>query len=415
MIRDKNKRYRKLDNTAKVFSLDDKKNMNTFRYSIVLKEFVDKKLLEQALEKALEDYSAFKVKMKAGIFWNYLEFNANSVIIEEENQNLCKPIDFKKNHDYLFRITYYKNNIHLDIAHLLTDGCGAIEFIKALVCNYLDLKNNYKVKNKKKYNLCYSDCYDKYYYKKLKKCEKSKHAYLLPGKINKGINNMYQYVLNIKEVKSVCKKYKATITEYLTALYIYSIYLSFYKKDSKKEIIISVPISLRNYYSADTLSNFFVCMNINSKICENKLTTFEQVLSEVRHSFKEKLTKENVELYLSRDVKLGKNIAIGLTPLPIKKAFMKYFGTLVSKSATSTLSNVGIIDIDDKYKKHIDNIFALVMPGRVQKMKCTICSFKDNLNITINTSLINTKFEQTFFKLLQSQIREVELNHQIMF
>ena len=53
----KAKRYRKLDNTAKVFSLDDKKNMNTFRYSIILKEFVDKKVLEQALDNVLENYS----------------------------------------------------------------------------------------------------------------------------------------------------------------------------------------------------------------------------------------------------------------------------------------------------------------------------------------------------------------------
>ena len=35
------KKWRKLDNTAKIFSLDDENNTNIFRYSIILKHKIN--------------------------------------------------------------------------------------------------------------------------------------------------------------------------------------------------------------------------------------------------------------------------------------------------------------------------------------------------------------------------------------
>jgi len=207
----------------------------------------------------------------------------------------------------------------------------------------------------------------------------------------------------------VCKKHEVSITEYLTALYTYALYLSIHNKKSNKEIIIEVPINLRNYYNVDTLSNFFVCMSINSKIIENRLTTFPKILNQVHQEFKEKLTEDKVKSYLTRDVKLGMNISIRLVPFFIKKLFINFLGTLVIKGSTSTLSNVGIIDIDNKYKKYIDNILILVMPGKFQKIKCTVCSFDEKVNITINSNINDIKFQKTFLKLLKKDIDNINI------
>ena len=42
------KNWRKLDNTAKKFSLDDKINTSTFRFSAILKTNVDPSILQKA-------------------------------------------------------------------------------------------------------------------------------------------------------------------------------------------------------------------------------------------------------------------------------------------------------------------------------------------------------------------------------
>ena len=134
--------WRKLDNTAKIFSLDDSRNTNIFRYSVLLKEDININVLEKALNKTLIDCPSFKMKIGAGLFWNYLELNHKKPIIKEENEIPCEHINFKRNNDYLFKVTYYKNKINLDIFHVLTDGTGAITLLKTLIYNYLNLKYN---------------------------------------------------------------------------------------------------------------------------------------------------------------------------------------------------------------------------------------------------------------------------------
>lgn len=410
MVKDylKNK-WRKLDNTAKIFSLDDKNNTNIFRFSAILYQDIDKDILKSAVEKSLDNYSIFKVKIGTGLFWNYLEFNSKEIIIKEEDEIPCEHIDFKKNNDYLFKITYYKKKINLDIFHVLTDGTGAIEFLKSIVYNYLSLKYNIPFNEDIKNDISYQDQYLKCYNKELKINNDFKKAFQIPGKVSKEQNNTYHYIINVYDIKKVCKSYDVTITEYLTAVYIYSMYLAFYNKKSQKEIVITVPVNLRKYYDVNTLSNFFVCMNVNPKILEKNLTTFDEILKQVHIEFIEKLKADEIKSYLTRDVKLGRNIMIRLVPLFIKKMFIKFIGKLFSNSSTSTLSNVGIVDVDDKFKKYIDNILVLVMPGETQKIKCTICSFNEKLNVTINSNVDHGDFGDIFLKLLQSKIKNINL------
>ena len=61
------KTWRKLDNSAKIFPMSTGEKYSTvFRISVLLKEDVNKNLLEKAVKTALKKYEVFKVKMKAG-------------------------------------------------------------------------------------------------------------------------------------------------------------------------------------------------------------------------------------------------------------------------------------------------------------------------------------------------------------
>lgn len=407
----KNKNYRKLDNIAKVFSLHSKKNTNIFRYSIVLKENIDENILKKAVEETLNIFKCFKVKLANGFFWKYLKLNLKPVIIEQQNEVFNKRIDLKVNNEYLFKVTYYKNKINLDFFHVLTDGTGAVKFLTSIVSNYLNIKHNIsKNTSKKQYKVYYDDQYLKNYDKNIKIDSKSKVAISLPGKIDKSKNNTYHYIIDIKQLKQVCKNNNVTITEYLAAKYIYSLYLSIYKKNIDKEIIIEVPIDLRKYYNVNTLSNFFVCSTINSKILEKKLTSYNEILNEVHLEFKDKITNINkVKSYLTRDVRIGKNVLINIIPLFIKKTFINLLSILMSKKTTTSLSNVGIFDFDDEYNKYIDNIFVLVIPGKFHKIKCTICSFNDKLNVTLNTNIDDKEFQKTFYDILKDEITNIKI------
>ena len=79
--------WRKLDNSAKIFPISNGKKYSTvFRLSAVLKEKVNQKILEEAVNIVLEEYKSFKVRMKTGFFWYYLEYNPKKPIIKEEKE-----------------------------------------------------------------------------------------------------------------------------------------------------------------------------------------------------------------------------------------------------------------------------------------------------------------------------------------
>lgn len=396
--------FRNLDNTAKAFSLDEKKNSNTFRISAYLFDKVDPIILHKALIKSLEVYPFYNVKLKKGFFWLYFVSNDDEIVIKKEKCSEKKRITMEHNNKYLFRVNYNDNRINLDIYHLISDGKGASIFFKEILANYFDLKYNLN-HNVECKNLITEDPYLKYtelFINKKKKCHKK---FKIIEKSNFLENKNYFFTLDLSKVKEVSKNNNATITEYLTALYIYTLYNTIYIK-SNKDIVITIPIDLRKYYNVETLSNFFTCMEVEGNVI-NKDITFDSILKNIKLEFKTKLTDENIRRYLSKDVKLGTNIVFKIIPRYVKKASMKYFGKIINNSSTSTLSNVGPFVLEEQYKKYVDNIFVSVNAGAVQRVKCTICSYENKLNIIINSNLVSSKFEEEFYKLLKEHFGNV--------
>ena len=61
--------WRRLDNSAKIFPISAGKKYSTvFRLSAVLNENINPVMLKKAVQKALEQYEFFKVKLKDGFF-----------------------------------------------------------------------------------------------------------------------------------------------------------------------------------------------------------------------------------------------------------------------------------------------------------------------------------------------------------
>ena len=178
----KTKKWYKLDNAAKIFPpTSTKKDPKVFRISCELYEDVDEKILQEALNSTIEEYPVFLSSLKRGLFWYYLETSSTMPKVEKENTLICDEMD----KSLLFRVSYYKKRINLEVHHALTDGTGTIFFIKSLVTNYL--KNKYNINDKILVDNSSifekeSDSFEKYY-KKMKKIEipKSKRAYNLRG------------------------------------------------------------------------------------------------------------------------------------------------------------------------------------------------------------------------------------------
>ena len=136
----KNARWRKLDNAAKLYSAaSNKKDTRVFRFYCELKEEVNPKALQEALNQTIETFPTFLMVLRKGLFWHYLEPCNLRPIVKEEYKEPCSRLYIRDKKTLLFEVTYYKKRINFEVFHVLTDGTGATEFLKELVKNYLYL------------------------------------------------------------------------------------------------------------------------------------------------------------------------------------------------------------------------------------------------------------------------------------
>ena len=423
MNKNKKNRYlewRRLDNSAKIFPISGGKKYSTvFRLSAVLKEKIDQKTLEKAVNMALEKYKVFKVSLKSGFFWNYLEYNAKEPIIEEEKEYPCKYIRQEKNNNYLFKVTYFDKKINIDIFHSLTDGNNGLIFFREIIYNYIEQKHKeefteeIRVQRKVEFNA--EDSYLKNYDKKSKNNNSTKKAYKLKGpKIKLGaISAIHEYI-DLEELKKVSKENEATITQYLTAVLIYSIYKANYLKSNsnnqKKPIKVCIPVNLKKYFPSNTMSNFFSYLTVEANIKKDELTTFEKILDLVKEEFKKKLTEEEIQKTMSANVKLGINPFIKLIPLILKKPIVRLSYIEIRKYTTTTFSNIGRIGIIGKYKKYIDSFLMLIAPEPVEKIKCSAVSFEKEIVFTFTSILDDAaNIENEFYKFLTKKGIKVKI------
>ncbi len=411
-MEDRKSSWRKLDNSAKIFPISSGKKYSTvFRLSALLKENIDKNTLEEAVKKTLKKYKSFKVKMKEGFFWYYLEENFKEPIIEEEKDYPCKYIEPKTNNGYLFKVTYFEKKINIDIYHALTDGGSGTVFFREIIYTYLELKHKDEFENNeriaRKIEDYIEDSYIKNYNKKLSKRDQSGKAFEVKGKkIKLGAISAIHEIIDLEDLKREAKKYQATITQYLTSVLIYSIYNANYK-NSKRPIKTCIPVNLKKYFPSDTMSNFFSYITIVTN--KEKIASFENLMEFVKKEFKEKLTEEEIIKTMSANVKLGNNLFIKSIPLILKKIIVRLSYMEIRKYTTITYSNIGRIGIIGDYQKYIDYFLMLIAPEPVEKIKCSSCSFENKMVFTFTSILNSNEIEKFFYEFLKSQNIKVEI------
>lgn len=408
--------WRRLDNSAKLFPLlSTKKYSNVFRISAVLKEQINPDILKEAVLKSLNTLKYFKVKLKKGLFWYYLEENKKDIIIEEEKTYPCKYIDPELNNEYLFKVTYFENKINLEIFHALTDGNNGVRFIQEITYNYIEIAHKDKFKDKKRrerktsYNT--EDSYMKNYNKKLPNNSDGKKAYILKGKkYPLDIISVTHGIMNVNELKEKAKEKGVTLTQYLTAVLIYSIYEENYKKsNNKKPIKICIPVNLKKYFKSETISNFFSYITIVASMKDKKLEKFEDILEFVKKDFTNKLTYDEINKTMSGTVKIGNNPIIRAIPLHLKKVIIQLSYIEIRKYTTTTFSNIGRIGIIGDYQDYIKEFLFLLAPEKAEKIKCSACSYNEKLIFTFTSIIKNKDIENHFFEFFRKQGVNVQI------
>ena len=190
----------------------------------------------------------------------------------------------------------------------------------------------------------------------------------------------------------------------------YSIYKENYiKNKGKKPIKICIPVNLKRYFSSKTMTNFFSYITLVAQIEKDKLNTFEKMISFVKKEFKNRLNEEEIIKTMSTNVKIGNNLIVRTIPLFLKKILVRLSYLEIRKYTTITFSNIGRVGIIGEYKKYIDYFLMLIAPEPVEKIKCSSCTFENNMVFTFTSILGNNKIEKAFYNFLKEREIQVKI------
>jgi NRPS condensation-like uncharacterized protein len=350
-------------------------------------------------------FDVFKCRLRKGFFWYYFEQNKRpSPRVTKEDTYPCAYINPYLNNEYLFRVTYYENRINLEVFHVLTDGSGALTFLKELTYQYLryrhpELKQGGVNSLHEDTSLNKEDSYVKNYRKSAKKEYKTEKAFILKGEklpfTHFGIMHGY---INVSDIKRVAKGYGVTINQYLVGTFIWSVYKAYLMgAPSDRPVSACVPVNLRPYFNSDTMKNFFVIVSAYFKP-EKDDYTFEEVLDIVAGGLREQINKENLEKLFSYNVSNEKNFIIRAVPLFIKNIAIKSVYKKSARANTTTITNLGMIKVVDEYRDYIDKFHVVLSMSKGQNIKGGVCSYGDTLVFTFSASIRDTEVQKEFFR-----------------
>ncbi len=399
----KRKKWVRLDNAAKIFPpTSSKRDTKVFRLSCCLKEEVNKDYLQKALNLTLEDYPIYKMVLKKGLFWYYLEESDIKPIVSLEDKNICAPIYFNSE-SLLFRVNYFKKRINLEVYHVLADGVGALEFFKLLIVNYLvnahpkELKGvNIDLDNNASLNEKWADSFQKYYDNSVKKPKINlKTSHTIKGtKYSESRLEVIEGIFNTKDIIDLAKKYNTTVTVLVVSVFMKAIKDEMKVRDLKKLLVITIPVNLRQFFKSKTARNFFGVFNVSYDFY-NYPDNLESIIKYLNDFFEYKLNYEQMNSILNRFTTLEENYFTRSTPLFIKIFFLKLFNFFNSFQYTGQLSNVGKITMPKEVEEYIE-LFDVI--SATNKVQVSMCSYLDNMVISFTSPFVNTNIEKNFFK-----------------
>lgn len=410
-------RWEKLDNTAHLFPVIASEQMsNVYRMSVTLQELVDPDLLQQALDIVLPKFDGFNLRLRYGVFWHYFEENNKPAPrVREEREFPCRYIRGNRNSSYLFRVSYYKYRINLEVFHVLADGMGGLTFLRELTYQYLrlahpELAGQTGDSLASGTTLNREDSFMKHFKRTSPKKYATRKAYLLKGeRLHDGEFGVMHGYLNIPELKQVCRGYGVTINEYLVSAYIWSVYTEYlHRMPSEEAIRIAVPVNLRPYFESITTKNFFAMISAEFQPDRDNYT-FPEVLAIVRESLRSQLTREHLEQVFSYNVSQQRSPILKFFPLALKHLGMRLVYNRSALANTATISNVGCITVDEAYRPYIDMFHIFMAISKGQHMKGTVCSYGNTLVFSFSFDLKDVSIQRGFFRTLAADGLHVEI------
>lgn len=418
-------RWFRLDNAAKIYpAARNEKWSNVFRVSATLKEEVDVDILRSALEVTIQRFPSIGVRLRKGAFWYYLEQLAVAPDIREENSYPLTRMSKKETRQCAFRVIVYNGRIAVEIFHSLTDGNGAMVFLKSLVAEYLEQK--YKIQIPTEYGVMerqeepqeaeLEDSFQKYA-GKLCASRKERTAWHMSGTPEtKGFQHVTCFKMPVEEVLERAHEYGVSLTTFLCAVIMQALQNNQKEKvanpNRRKPIKVLIPVNLRHLFPSQSLRNFalYTTPEILPKLGEY---SFEEICQVIKSKMSTDITAKNMSMMIATNINSERIMAVRVMPLFVKNFVMKaVFDSVGEKKSCLSVSNLGAVKLPEEMIPYVERMDFILGVQATAPYNCGVLSFGDTLYVNFIRNVREADLEYHFQKVLKDMglSAEVESN-----
>jgi acetyl esterase/lipase/NRPS condensation-like uncharacterized protein len=414
MSRENKLRWLKLDNAAKIYPAARRQNWsNVFRLSVSLKEPVDASVLQAALDVTVRRFPSIAARLRRGVFWYYLQQLEHAPTVRADSSYPLTHMSRDEARGCAFRVLVYHNRIAVEMFHSLTDGTGALIFLKSLTAEYLQQRYGVRIpaehgvlgRLEEPQSQELEDSFQKYG-GTLQASRKGNDAWRLTGTPEPGgFLHLTCLRLSVKQVVAKAHEYGVSVTTFLCA----AVMLALQQLQSqsvpypllRKSIKILLPVNLRRLFPSNTLRNFalYITPEIQPKLGEYD---FREICQVVHHRMGLELTPKFMSTMIATNVSNERILAVRLIPLFIKNIIMKtIFNSVGERKSCLTLSNLGNVELPEEMKPYVERFDFILGVQATAPYNCGVISYGDHLYMNLIRNIREPVLERQLYQVLR--------------
>lgn len=403
--------WMKLDNAAKIYpAITGSELTGVFRISVHLDRPVSLPSLLKSSEETSKIFPFFSVELCKGFFWYYLEYNGRPPRVLADSGLRCQPFPRTMNGELLYRILAQGNTISVEFFHIVTDGGGAIFFLKTLLNNYF--RHGFGITEMPFPEVregplpgSTDDLFSRHYGKGMPRPSVMPRAWHLPYSLREVPRfRVTEFGVPAERLAALSREAGSTITEYLAATLIFVLQeIRRASSGGSPHIRVQVPFDLRKRYDATTLRNFslFAMPAIDVRMGHY---TFEEILRETKITMQLMTDEKRIRQVISRNVSKEKNPLIRIIPLFIKSPVLRIaYNRFGPSQFTTTITNMGRVTPTGPAAEYMKAMSVTPPPPhRDIKITAGLITLGIDTIITFGSLTGNTELERLFVSRLTS-------------
>lgn len=407
-------RWMRLDNAAKIYPAARRETWsNIFRLSVTLKAPVHRPTLQAALDAVVPRFPSIAARLRRGVFWYYLQELSQAPRVQEERSYPLAHMSGDEIRHCAFRVIAYENRIAVEFFHALTDGTGALIFLKTLTAEYLRRQYGLSIPAEQgildiRENPRPEELEDSFpvYAGLVPASRRERTAWHLQGTPEPGgFLRLTCFRLSVSSVLEMARKYNVTVTAFLCAVMIDALQTLQAEKipnpRRRRPIKVLLPVNLRALFPSETLRNFalYTTPEIDPRLGHH---SFEELCAVARHRMGLDITPKQMGTRIATNVRDERSLFIKLIPLPLKNLVMKaVFDSVGERKSCLSLSNLGAVKLPEAMTSYVERLDFILGPQASAPHNCGVISFGDTLCINFIRTIQEPELELHFFRSLQ--------------